>query len=94
MSLQRELDRIRESAKQILVAVEKIANADKLGKPISELGLSNRAVNCLERRNIKYLDTLLEMSQQDILRVRNMGIHTFNEIHAKVKSLGLTIKED
>jgi len=94
MSLKRELDRIRESVNLILVSVEKIANADKLGKPITELGLSNRAINCLARRDIKYLDELLELSQLDIMRIRNMGKHTFIEINQKITELGFALKID
>ena len=88
MSLKRELDRIRDCASQILNAVEKIGNADKLARPIDELGLSNRALKCLARRDIKYLDELLELSRQDLLRIRHLGIHTFNEIKEKINKLG------
>jgi DNA-directed RNA polymerase alpha subunit len=91
MSLKRELDRIRENANQILIAVNKIGNSDKLAKPISALGLSVRAVNCLTRRDIKYLDELLELSKEELLRIRNMGINTFGEIKEKVKELGFDV---
>ena len=93
MSLKRELDRILESANQILIAVDKIGNSDKLAKSISELGLSNRAMGCLARRDIKYLDELLELSKQDLMRIRHLGKHTFGEINEKVKALGFEIKE-
>ena len=89
MSLQKELDRIRNSVNEILLAVDKITNADKLGKPITELGLSNRTINCLARRNIKYLDELLELSRLDIMRIQNIGKHTFNEITQKLTELGI-----
>ena len=89
MSLYRDLERIKESATNILTAVEKICNADKLGKSINELGLSPRASKCLGQRNIKYLDELLELSKIEILETRNMGQHTFKEINEKVKSLEL-----
>ena len=39
MSLKRELDRIVESANQIIIAAQKIGNSDKLAKNIAELGL-------------------------------------------------------
>ena len=57
--------------------------------PISELKLSNRAVNCLRCRNIEYVEQLLKFSRDDIMRFRNIGKHTFDEINAKVKPLGL-----
>ena len=85
MSFQKELDRIRESAEQILTAVEKISNADVLNKPIAELGLSTRALNCLKWRDINYIGELLELSDRDLMRIRNMGKHTFNEITERVK---------
>ena len=88
MSLKRELDRIRASAEQIIIAVDKIGNADKLGRPIKKLGLSGRAVNCLARREIEYLDDLMELDRRSILAIRNMGKQTFAEINEKVKSLG------
>jgi len=88
MSLARELSRLRENANQILISVEKISNSDKLAKSVAELGLSSRAVRCLARRNIKYLDELLELSRIELLKMRHLGLHTFNEINDKVKELG------
>ena len=88
MSLKRELDRIIDCANQIIVAATKIGNSDKLAKSVKELGFSNRALKCLASRDIKYLDELVEMSEQDLMRIRNMGRKTFDEIKHKVKSLG------
>jgi len=61
---------------------------EKLGTPIAELGLSNRALNCLARRNIEYVEELLQFDMKELLRIRNMGKHTAQEIVQKVNALG------
>ncbi|MCL2229306.1 MAG: hypothetical protein FWC00_05795 [Firmicutes bacterium] len=60
----------------------------KLGTPITELGLSTRALNCLGRLKIKYIEELVKLERFDLLRVRNMGSMTLDEIIEKVRGFG------
>jgi len=86
MNQLKEILAIKELANQILKIAEGV-NYDPM--PISELKLSNRATNCLRYRNIEYVEQLLKFNRDDIMRFRNMGKHTFDEINTKVKLLGL-----
>ena len=61
---------------------------EKLGTPICDLGLSNRALNSLARREVKNVEQLIKLSREEILRFRNMGIVTFTELNQKMKLLG------
>ena len=58
-------------------------------RELAELGFSTRAVKCLARRDIKFLDELLELSKKDLMRIRHLGKHTFDEINEKIKAFGL-----
>ena len=60
----------------------------KLGTPISKLGLSTRAYNCLYERGIEMVEQLLELDHRQLMRIRKMGPTTANEINEKVKTLG------
>lgn len=51
---------------------------------IEELDLSVRAYNCLKRGRIDTVEQLQQMSDDDLLRIRNMGTRTVEEIREKV----------
>lgn len=51
---------------------------------IEELGLSARAYNCLRRARIDTVEQLQQMTDDDLLRIRNMGARTVEEIREKV----------
>ena len=81
---------IKEQAEKILKAIERILENPRLSRvSILELGLSERAKNCLYRRNIKYIEELALLTTSDLMRTRNVGRLVFNEINEKVKGYGL-----
>ena len=86
-----ELGIVRELAKQIISVIEKTErnNSTNWATPIENLGLSQRAVNCLQRNRINYVEQLIWLSRKDLFRLRGMGHISFNEINEKVKALGL-----
>jgi len=45
--------------------------------------------NALARRDIKIIGELVELERKEILRIRNMGNKSFDEINAHIKTLGL-----
>lgn len=59
--------------------------------PIKKLNLSTRATKCLKRRDIRYIEKLVSLEKEEIMKIRNMGIVTFAEINEKVKSLGYDV---
>lgn len=58
-------------------------------KPIEELDLSVRSYNCLKRSGITTVGQILEMSEDDLLAVRNFGRKSLDELHERLAALGL-----
>ena len=83
------LSLIIELARQIIAVAEKSGRDTPKLTPIKELNLSTRAYNCLIRSDIEYVEKLIWLTKADIMKIRNMGKSTFDEINDKVKSIGL-----
>ena len=66
--------------------------AKVLDQPISDLGLSIRAYNCLRRSRIDTIRELTNKTELDLMRVRNMGRKSLMEIKTKLEDLGLSLK--
>ena len=62
-----------------------------LDMPISQLELSVRASNCLESMNISTLRELLRMREDDLLRIRNFGQTSLDELKAKLVDMNLEL---
>ncbi len=60
---------------------------------IEELELSVRAYNCLKRENIDTVDKLLNYREEDLLKIRNFGQKSIQEVKNKVKELGLSFRK-
>ena len=60
-------------------------------RPISEIGLTVRAANCLLRGGIATLQDLLDRSHEDLLKLRNLGKKSLKEIEDKVEDLGYVL---
>ncbi|HLF05475.1 MAG TPA: DNA-directed RNA polymerase subunit alpha [Dehalococcoidia bacterium] len=57
--------------------------------PIEKLGLSPRTLNCLKRAHIVKVGEVLEMSNEDLLKIRNFGEKSLEELHRKLGELGV-----
>ena len=62
---------------------------EELKVPVSELKLSIRSRNCLQRRGIETLGELVKAVPDDLLECRNFGISSLNEIQTKLETRGL-----
>ena len=60
-----------------------------LVKPISELELSVRSANCLQNANIKYIYELVSKTEGEMLRTKNFGRKSLNEIKDLLSQMGL-----
>jgi DNA-directed RNA polymerase subunit alpha len=58
-------------------------------KPISELELSVRSANCLEAANIKTIGDLVQKSEAQMLKYKNFGKKSLNEINQILATMGL-----
>lgn len=75
-----------------------VKNDDKKTKvlemTIEELDLSVRSFNCLKRASINTVEDLTNKTEEDMMRVRNLGRKSLEEVIAKLDSLGLTLRKD
>ena len=61
---------------------------------IEELDLSVRSFNCLKRAGINTVEDLTNRTEEDMMRVRNLGRKSLEEVIAKLESLGLSLRKD
>ena len=61
---------------------------------IEELDLSVRSFNCLKRASINTVEDLRNRTEEDMMRVRNLGRKSLEEVMAKLESLGLSLRRD
>lgn len=69
-----------EQIKRILFPTNEISSENSHNIKISNLSFTKRTFNCLNRAGIKTLGELLCLSQEDLLRIRNLGTQSLNEI--------------
>ena len=60
---------------------------------IDELELSVRSYNCLKRAGIKAVEELCNRTPEDMMKVRNLGRKSLDEVLAKLKELGLELNQ-
>ena len=78
------------------IMVEK-TNDDKekaLEMTIEELDLSVRSFNCLKRAGINTVEDLVSKSEDEMMKVRNLGRKSLEEVMAKLDSLGFKLNTD
>ena len=61
---------------------------------IEELDLSVRSYNCLKRAGINSVQELANLDETDLMRVRNLGKKSMEEVRQKLASLGLKLKSN
>ena len=61
---------------------------------IDDLDFSVRAYNCLKRANILTLRDLVEKTENEMMKIRNLGKKSLKEVMDKVKDMGLSFKEE
>ena len=76
-----------------MIEKEEDQKAKSLEMTIEELELSVRSSNCLKRANINTVEELTEKSEDDMLKVRNLGKKSLDEVKNKLEELGLSLKE-
>jgi len=52
--------------------------------PLETLDLSNRVLNCLERRDINSVEQLMKLSEREVMRIRGIGKLAYGELMKKV----------
>lgn len=84
---------LSENAKTAEVMVEKEEDEKEkvLEMSIDELELSVRSYNCLKRAGINTVEELTNKTSEDMMKVRNLGRKSLEEVLAKLKELGLQL---
>ena len=80
---------------EIMVEKDDKGKEKILEMTIEELDLSVRSFNCLKRAGINTVNDLIEKSEEEMMKVRNLGKKSFDEVKEKLNSLGFEmIKEE
>ena len=92
---------------EILTKIDEIADATGLMKQnvddsktkalemsIDELEFSVRAYNCLKRANINTLQDLTQKSENEMMKIRNLGKKSLKEVIDKVKEMGFSFRNE
>ena len=74
---------------QVMIEKEESKKEKVLETSIEELELSVRSFNCLKRAGIATVEDLTNRSENDMMKVRNLGKKSLDEVIAKLQSLGL-----
>ncbi|MEA5050421.1 MAG: DNA-directed RNA polymerase subunit alpha [Oscillospiraceae bacterium] len=74
---------------EILVEKDQKSKEKVLEMTIEELDLSVRSFNCLKRAGINTVEDLINRSEEDMMKVRNLGVKSLEEVVSKLKSLDL-----
>jgi len=87
---------LTEAASDVEIMVEKEEEQkDKiLEMSIEELDLSVRSYNCLKRANINTVEELINKSEDDMMKVRNLGKKSLKEVGNKLDELGLSLRKN
>ncbi|MFE7282115.1 DNA-directed RNA polymerase subunit alpha, partial [Heyndrickxia sporothermodurans] len=79
---------------EIMVEKEEDQKGKVLEMTIEELDLSVRSYNCLKRAGINTVQELANKTEEDMMKVRNLGRKSLEEVKAKLEELGLGLRKD
>ena len=79
---------------QIMVESKEAIKEKVLEMTIEELDMSVRSFNCLKRAGINTVEDLISKSEEDMIKVRNLGKKSLEEVISKLQSLGLELKHE
>ncbi|MGD9678291.1 MAG: DNA-directed RNA polymerase subunit alpha [Vulcanibacillus sp.] len=87
---------LTEEAKEAEIMVEKEEDQKEkvLEMTIEELDLSVRSYNCLKRAGINTVQELTTKSEEDMMKVRNLGRKSLEEVQYKLQELGLSLRKE
>ena len=79
---------------EIMVVKDTDSNKQTLEMTVEELDLSVRSFNCLKRANIHKIGDLIEKTEEDMMKVRNLGKKSLDEVIAKLAQFGLSLRQE
>lgn len=81
------------STTEIMVEKEEESKDKILEMTIEELDLSVRSYNCLKRAGINTVEELTRKTEEDMMKVRNLGRKSLEEVQQKLEALGLSLRK-
>ena len=79
---------------EVLVEKDEKGKEKILEMTIEDLDLSVRSFNCLKRAGINTVDDLINKSEEEMMKVRNLGKKSFDEVKEKLRSLGFDLNSE
>lgn len=79
---------------EIMVEKEEDEKEKVLEMTIEELDLSVRSYNCLKRAGINTVQELIQKTEEDMMKVRNLGRKSLEEVQGKLAELGLSLRKE
>jgi DNA-directed RNA polymerase subunit alpha len=79
---------------EIMVEKEEDEKEKVLEMTIEELDLSVRSYNCLKRAGINTVEELTYKTEEDMMKVRNLGKKSLDEVSKKLAELGLSLRKN
>ena len=89
-----DMSDVAKNADDIMVERPEVQRDKVLEMTIEELDLSVRSFNCLKRAGIDTVEDLVSRSEDEMIKVRNLGKKSLEEVILKLESLGLTLRND
>ncbi|WP_138160075.1 DNA-directed RNA polymerase subunit alpha [Peptoniphilus catoniae] len=88
--------KLTEHVNDVSIMVEKEEDKKEkvLEMTVEELDLSVRSFNCLKRANINTVDELMQKTQEEMMKVRNLGKKSLEEVENKLAELGLSLRKE
>ena len=83
----------RAKNEQIMISKDEDERDRVLDMTIEELDLSVRSYNCLKRAGINMVAELVEKTEEDMMKVRNLGKKSLEEVQQKLAQLGLSLRK-
>jgi len=78
----------------VMSAKQEDSKLKRLETSIDDLDFSVRAYNCLKRANINTLGDLVEKSELEMMKIRNLGKKSLKEVMDKIKDMGLKFRDE
>ena len=82
------------SGVEIMVVKDNDSNKQTLEMTVEELDLSVRSFNCLKRANIHKVGDLIEKTEDEMMKVRNLGKKSLDEVIQKLAQFGLSLRQE
>ena len=89
-----DMSDVAKNGEDIMVERAEVKKEKVLEMTIEELDLSVRSFNCLKRAGIDCVEDLINRTEEDMIKVRNLGRKSLEEVIQKLSSLGLALKKE